>query len=526
MNGVSRSADYTHAMKVLLVDDERSIRLTLGDALEEHGHTVTRCENLALGKRALVDAAFDCVVTDLQLPDGTGIDLLSAAREGRSDASLLVITAHQSIDTAIEATKFGADYLIKPFLNEEVIARLQKIEELRNLRAELAQLRTLATGRTQIDRIVGKTKTMQDLYRTIEAIGPSDATVLITGESGTGKELAAEAIHRNSPRCDKRMIKLSCAALPDTLLEDELFGHEKGAFTDARERKMGRFELADGGSIFLDDIDDMSIQTQVKLLRVLQEREFERLGGTKTIKVNVRIITATKVDLSLLVRQGRFRDDLYFRLRVIELRLPPLRERVADLPLLIQHFIGRHGGGRPYFASAETLQRLSDYSWPGNIRELENAVMRAIAMAGSSEHLDERYLLQKPAGLGQNASDISVPTVGGTLLSPLTGSPAPAVFSEPGRASAVSAISSDAAAPAVRVPAAESTPVAPVIAAAPDAKTESNFRPLREVVEETERAYIQKALQLTGGSKTRAAELLDISRKNLWEKMRDLGINT
>ena len=513
-------------MNVLLVDDERGIRLTLGDALEEHGHTVTRCENLALGKRALIDAAFDCVVTDLQLPDGTGLDLLSAAREARSDASLLVITAHQSIDTAIEATKFGADYLIKPFLNEEVISRLQKIEELRSLRAELRELRTLATGRTQIDRIVGKTKTMQDLYRTIEAIGPSDATVLITGESGTGKELAAEAIHRNSPRCDKRMIKLSCAALPDTLLEDELFGHEKGAFTDARERKMGRFELADGGSIFLDDIDDMSVQTQVKLLRVLQEREFERLGGTKTIKVNVRIITATKVDLSLLVRQGRFRDDLYFRLRVIELRLPPLRERVADLPLLIQHFIGRHGRGRPYYASAETLQQLSEYSWPGNIRELENAVMRAIAMSGSAEQLDERYLLQKPAGLGQNAGDISVPTIGGTLLSPLTGQKAPSVSAGSSRT-----VAAGAAAPGlsdVRSEPAASSPSATSSSASADAValTNANFRPLRDIVEETERAYILKALELTGGSKTRAAELLDISRKNLWEKMRDLGINT
>ena len=280
-------------MNVLLIDDERSIRLTLGDALEDHGHAVTRCENLALGKQALKDSAFDCVVTDLQLPDGSGLDLLSAAREQKSDASLLVITAHQSIETAIEATKFGADYLVKPFLNEEVIARLQKIEELRRLRAELRELRTQVTGRSRIDRIVGKTKTMQDLYKTIEAVGPSDATVLITGESGTGKELAAEAVHRNSARCDKRLVKLSCAAFPENLLEDELFGHEKGAFTDARERKLGRFELADGGSIFLDDIDDMSLQTQVKLLRVLQEREFERLGGHEDRgKWNVRVITA------------------------------------------------------------------------------------------------------------------------------------------------------------------------------------------------------------------------------------------
>ena len=502
-------------MKVLLVDDERSIRLTLGDALEDQGHAVTRCENLALGKQALKDSAFDCVVTDLQLPDGSGLDLLSAARESKSDASLLVITAHQSIETAIEATKFGADYLIKPFLNEEVIARLQKIDELRLLRAELKELRTQATGRERIDRIVGKTKTMQDLYKTIEAIGPSDASVLITGESGTGKELAAEAIHRCSQRVDKRLIKLSCAALPDNLLEDELFGHEKGAFTDARERKAGRFELADGGSIFLDDIDDMSVQTQVKLLRVLQEREFERLGGTKTVKVNVRVITASKVDLSLLVRQGRFRDDLYFRLRVIELHLPPLRERAADLPLLIQHFIERHGRGRKYFASAETLQVMSEYSWPGNIRELENAVMRAIAMSGASEHLEARYLLQKPAGMSDGAGDVSIPSLGGTLMSPHSNA-TPAAASASGRGKPVGAAASGPAlAPAT----------VPVVPAA-ETMTEQNFRALRDVVAETERAYILRALQISGGSKTRAAELLDISRKNLWEKMRDLGIST
>jgi len=504
-------------MKVLLADDERSIRLTLGDALEDQGHTVVRCENVASAKLALRDLSFDCVVTDLQLPDGSGLDLLSAAKESSADTSLLVITAHQSIETAIEATKFGADYLVKPFLNEEVIARLQKIEELRRLRAELRELRTQVTGRHRIDRIVGKTKTMQDLYKTIEAVGPSDVTVLIAGESGTGKELAAEALHRNSTRCDKRLIKLSCAAFPQNLLEDELFGHEKGAFTDARERKLGRFELADGGSIFLDDIDDMSLQTQVKLLRVLQEREFERLGGSKTIKVNIRIITAAKVDLSLLVRQGRFRDDLYFRLRVIELQMPPLRDRVADLPLLVHHFIERHGNGRPYRVDAQTLQNMCEYSWPGNVRELENAVMRAIAMAGGQELLDERFLIQMPAGMRENADDVSIPSIGGTLMSPH--SAASSRGSDRVRGPALN--NGERTPPPVVQP--QSAPAATVPA---PAAVEERMKTLREVVAETERAYILKALQLSGGSKTRAAELLDISRKNLWEKMRDLGIST
>jgi len=514
-------------MRVLLVDDERSIRMTLGDALEEAGHQVRRCENVARGRDALNEISVDCVVTDLNLPDGSGIELLPLARERNPEASLLVITAHQSIDTAIQATKFGADYLIKPFLNEEVLARLQKIEEVRRLKAELAELKTQVIERHKIDRIVGKTPQMQELFSTIETIAPSDTTVLVTGESGTGKELVAQALHRNSPRCNKRLIKLSCAALPDNLLEDELFGHEKGAFTDAKERKPGRFEMADGGSIFLDDIDDMSVQTQVKLLRVLQEREFERLGGTKTIKIDVRVITATKTDLSLLVRQGRFRDDLYFRLRVIELRLPSLRERIADLPLLVQHFIRAHSNGRTYHVSPEALQRMGQYAWPGNIRELENAVLRAIALAGKSDILEERYLMQTPMAMRDDAGGNSTPMVGGTMLSPETAVPERTAFVRvPTPAmSAVSAPPSPPVAAADRTPvfAATDEQTAPISLAAPE-KSELHFRPLRNRVADVEKAYIQEVLIHTGGNKTRAAVMLDISRKNLWEKMRDYGL--
>ncbi|HEY3321757.1 MAG TPA: sigma-54 dependent transcriptional regulator [Planctomycetota bacterium] len=470
-------------MRVLLVDDERSIRLTLGDALEEAGHAVACCENLASARETLQLADVDCVITDLRLPDGIGLDLLPLVKERNPNAALLVITAHQTIDTAIQATKAGAEYLIKPFLNEEVIARLQKIDEMRQLKAELAELKTQVSARTRIDRMVGKTRKMQDLYNTIETIGPSDTSVLITGESGTGKELVAQALHRNSPRCSRPLIKLSCAALPENLLEDELFGHEKGAFTDARERKPGRFELADGGSIFLDDIDDMRISTQVKLLRVLQEREFERIGGTKTIKVDVRVITATKVDLSMLVQQGRFRDDLYFRLHVIELRLPSLRERPEDVPLLVQHFVKLHGGGRHYRLDPEAVARMCAYAWPGNVRELENAVLRAIAMAGPSDMLEERFLLQTPAGLQPARTAAAAAEPAPVPLTPPNGIP-------------------------------ESTLK----------EAAANFRPLRDVVSDAERVYIQQALSLTSGNRTRAAQLLGISRKNLWEKMRDLGL--
>ena len=481
-------------MRILLVDDERSIRLTLGDALEDAGHRVTRCENLAQAREALDQGALDCLVTDLRLPDGSGLELLPLAQARNPASGLLVITAHQTIETAVQATKSGADYLVKPFLNEEVLARLAKIGEVQKLKAELAELKTQVSGRFKIDRIIGKTAKMRELFKTIETIGPSDATVLITGESGTGKELAAQALHRNSPRSSRPLIKVSCAALPESLLEDELFGHERGAFTDAKERKAGRFELADGGSIFLDDIDDMPLQTQVKLLRVLQEREFERIGGTKTIKVDVRVITACKTNLGGLVQEGRFRDDLYYRLRVVVLHLLPLRERLEDVPLLLQYFIQLHGAGRSYRVPPEAVLRMCQYEWPGNVRELENAVLRAIAMAGPADLLDERHLLLAPTGLRAGAAGAPL------AAAPQSVSSAP----PPPQSQTVGS-----AAPA---------PVQAESANAPQ------IRPLRKVVADAEREYIKRVLETTGGNRTRAAELLDISRKNLWEKMRDLGL--
>ncbi len=476
-------------MKVLLVDDEPTIRMTLGDALEDAGHSVDRQERFADGKKALSSGSYDCLITDLRLPDGSGLDLIGSAATSHPGISMLVITAHQTIETAIEATKQGADYLIKPFLNEEVLAKLAKLEEVQQLRAEVARLKTEVSGRSKHGRFVGKSQRMQDLYSAIESVGPSDATVLITGESGTGKELAAQAVHNESPRSGKKLVKLSCAALPENLLEDELFGHEKGAFTDAKERKIGRFELANGGSVFLDDIDDMSLPTQVKLLRVLQERELERIGGNKTIKLDVRVIVATKIDLSLLVRQGRFRDDLFFRLNVLELRMPPLRERLDDLAVLIDHFIQIHGGGRSFDVGEETLLAMGQYSWPGNIRELEHAVMRAIAMSGKSERLEQRFLLQKPMGMTSS----SQPLLGGTLLSRPEGAEV-----ENSSASA----STDAQA--------QFDPHHP--------------RPLKEVIQEAEESYIRSVLEFTKGNRTKTAALLGISRKNLWEKMKELGL--
>ncbi len=517
-------------MKVLLVDDERSIRVTLGDALEEAGHTVVCCENAAQARELIAQAEFECVVTDLQLPDGNGIELLPLARELNPHCALLVITAHQTIETAIQATKAGADYLIKPFLNEEVVARLRNIDETRVLKAEIAQLKTQVSSRVKIDRIVGKSPRMQEIFNTIETVGPSDATVLITGESGTGKVLVAEALHRNSPRCSRPLIKVSCAALPESLLEDELFGHEKGAFADASDRKLGRFELANGGSIFLDDIDDMNLSTQMKLLRVLQEREFERVGGTKTVHVDVRVIVATKGDLSVLVQQGRFREDLCFRLRVVEVNLPPLRERREDVPLLLQHFVRLHGNGRVFEIAPQTVLRMCEYTWPGNVRELENAVLRAIALAGSSNALEERYLLQAPPGLQLSGRRPTAGTSGSYPAATPYNAPQPAMagaasggFSRMGYGARPGSAASSGNMRAVgTMPISAATSSSAFHAAVKDGTI--SHRPLREIVADAERSYIQQALVFTGGNKTRAAILLDISRKNLWEKMRDLGM--
>jgi DNA-binding NtrC family response regulator len=342
---------------------------------------------------------------------------------------------------------------------------------------------------------------MRELHELIDTVGPSDATVLIMGESGTGKELAARALHRNSPRAGKPLVKLSCAALPESLLEGELFGHEKGAFTDAKERRPGRFELADGGTIFLDDIDDMSLPTQVKLLRVLQEREFERVGGTKTVKVDVRVIVATKVDLSLLAQDGKFRDDLYFRLNVVTLRLPPLRERLEDIPALIRHFCRRHGGDRLYHVDPETLTEMAAYPWPGNVRELENAVLRAITMAGKAETLEKRHLLQAPAAMNGVSAANARQADQGRSMSLLSGM-ARQTSGNP-----------------------SSTPTGTVEAvASPSASgTEPTFRTLKEVLSEAERAHIKRVLNFTQNNRSRAAEILGISRKNLWEKMKDFG---
>ncbi len=451
-------------MRVLLADDERAIAITLADDLKRNGYDVVVANDGNEARDAFRGGRFDVVVTDINMPGVTGMELLDEVRQSDQDAQVILITGYGTIENAVDAMRKGAfDYVLKPFNNEEILEKLRKVRELNRLKTENKELRAVLGREKGLEQIVGHSDAMTRVLDRIRTVATGEARVLITGESGTGKERVARAIHDISGRREGPFVALACAAIPSTLLEDEIFGHEKGAFTDAKDRKLGRFETADGGTLFLDDIDDMPMETQVKLLRVLQEREVERLGGTKPIKVDVRVIAATKVDLSDAVDDGEFREDLYYRLNVVPIDLPPLREREGDVPLLVDHFIRRFGQDEAYSVPPEVMAELSTYRWPGNVRELENAVERAIALAGANTVLTRELLLEgalrrrKKGG----ASDAS----GGPLLT------------------------------------------------------------LREVVRESEAAAIRRVLQATEGHRANAAKILGISRKNLWEKMKEYGID-
>ncbi len=327
-------------MNVLLVDDERTIAITLRDALEEDGHDVTVAGDGLEGRRHIEDRTFDVVITDLKMPGMPGMEVLRLAKSNSPDTEVIVMTGYGTVETAVEAMKSGAyEYILKPFSNEEVVLYLRRIAAQRKLVQENRSLKE-ELGRAQsLEGLIGQSRAMREVFHTIRLVAPRNERVLVTGESGTGKELIARAIHNLSARRTMPLVAISCAAVPETLLEDTLFGHEKGAFTDAREQRLGRFEYADGGTVFLDDIDDMPLSTQVKLLRVLQEGEIERLGAQQPLEVDVRVIAATKVDLLDAVDEGRFRRDLYYRLNVVPIDLPPLRDRDDDLKLLAQFFV-------------------------------------------------------------------------------------------------------------------------------------------------------------------------------------------
>jgi DNA-binding NtrC family response regulator len=441
---------------ILIIEDEPIMRNILKNTLKKAGHETTIVEDGIKGIAAINEGDFDIIVTDIILPQGDGFKVLKWAKERKPDSSVILITGHGKVKDAVEAMKLGAsDYLTKPFSMEDLLLRIDKIIEFQELKRDYTRLQKECETIFGVERILGvspKIAAVRDLTKTVASV---DSTILIEGESGTGKEVVANAIHYSSPRRDKPFIKISCAAIPETLLESELFGYEKGAFTGAFKRKPGKFELANHGTIFLDEIGDLPQSLQVKLLRVLQEREFERIGGTENIKVDVRIICATNKDLEKEVKEGRFRDDLFYRLKVIPIFLPSLRERKEDIPLLANHFIKAYSkkmNKKVTRFSDDAMDCLMDYNFPGNVRELENIVERTIALCPNQ-------VVEKEC-------------------------------------------------------------LPPTVLRNPKKKPQERLGPLQDRIVDFEKNYIFEVLKKAKGNKTKAAEILNISRKNLWEKMK------
>jgi two-component system NtrC family response regulator/two-component system response regulator HydG len=375
--------------RVLIVDDEPNARVALRTLLADEAYELAEAGD---GEEALAlvsSFAPDAVLTDIRMPKLDGITLVRKAREAGSDAVFVMMTAYATVETAVEAMRAGAEnFLTKPLNFNAVSVVLEKALDRRRLQRNAETLRERVRDRYKFRNIVGDAPELQAVYEVIHRAAQTRATVLVLGESGTGKELIAQALHEESPRKDRPFVKVSCAALSETLLESELFGHEKGSFTGALARKEGRFELADGGTLFLDEIGEISPAIQIKLLRVLQQREFERVGGTQTLKVDVRLVAAMNRDLAGEVKIGRFREDLYYRLNVVAVTLPPLRARKGDIPALVAHFIEKYSasyGKEVKGLAPGTMNALLTHDWPGNVRELENAVERAVVLARGSE---------------------------------------------------------------------------------------------------------------------------------------------
>jgi DNA-binding NtrC family response regulator len=370
--------------RILIADDHDALRRGLSRALAAAGHEVEEAANGNQAIERLHDAQFDVVLSDLKMGGSDGLDVLRTTKTLHPSTAVILMTAFGSVHTAVEAMKSGAfDYVQKPFEIEEMEVKIEKALEMRRMRHELDYLRHTQNDIYDFDRIVGNSPALQRVLGVVRKVAKSNTTVLIRGETGTGKELIAGAIHHNSLRASRNFVKVNCAALPETLLESELFGHEKGAFTSADRQRIGRFEQADGGSLFLDEVGDMSPAIQAKILRVLQEHEFERLGGTRTQKVDVRLVTATNRDLSAMVSSGMFREDLYYRLNVVSVEMPPLRERKEDILALAMFFTKKFAGELKKKIDGidpDAQKMLLRYNWPGNIRELENSIERAILM--------------------------------------------------------------------------------------------------------------------------------------------------
>jgi DNA-binding NtrC family response regulator len=371
--------------RILVVDDESNARNALAELLREEGYGVETAADGFKGLGKFEDFSPDLVLTDLRMPGMDGLDLLRTVRKREPECAVVVMTAHGAVETAVAAMREGAaDYLAKPLNYEELSLIIERALERRRLRAEAGLLRERLSEQRRLHNIVGSSAQMLQVFETIRRVAPSRASVLITGESGTGKELVAAALVEHSTRSQRPFVKLHCAALAETLLESELFGHERGSFTGAVARRDGRFQQAEGGTLFLDEIGELTPATQVRLLRFLQEHEYQRVGGNETIKVDVRVIAATNRDLAKLVKDGKFREDLFYRLNVVTIDVPSLRARPADVPLLAMHFLRKYAAenGRDLKGfSDEALERISKHAWPGNVRELENAIERAVVVS-------------------------------------------------------------------------------------------------------------------------------------------------
>jgi two-component system response regulator AtoC len=409
----------------------------------------------------------DLVIMDVRMPELDGIEALARLKSTNPKTAVLIMTAFGSSNAAIRAMELGAfDYITKPFELDKISHSVKRVLDYQDLTAEVEVLRDEISSLVQTERIVGNSPAMQEVYKTIGKVAKADATVLITGESGTGKELVAEALHFNSNRRSGPMVKVSCAALPETLLEAELFGHEKGSFTGAMTQRRGRFEMADKGTIFLDEIGEMTVPTQTKLLRVLQERKIERIGSSLPIKVDIRIIVATNKDLQKQVEQSKFRDDLYYRLNVINIHMPPLRDRKEDIPSLVEHFLAKHrysATAQPAAISEEAIRRLMEYNWPGNVRELENVIERAVVLSRG------QIITSRELPFGDHD----------------------AVEGEEGEGEG-------------------------------DAKGDSSF--FKKSVAQFEKDLIMKALRDANGNRSKAAEMLGIYRRLLYAKIKEYGL--
>jgi DNA-binding NtrC family response regulator len=452
--------------KVLVVDDESKIREYFTEFLQNEGFEVDAAENGEVAIEKINRDFFDVVLIDLNMPKVDGMTVLKHLAEKDPDSIGIILTGYATIRNAVEAMKVGAfDYLAKPVKMEEVLMVIQRALEFRDLRRENLSLKRQLKQKYKFHNFIGDSPQMHKVFRIIEKVADTDSTVLILGESGTGKELVARALHYHSRRHEKPLIPVNCGAIPEELLESELFGHEKGAFTNAIRTRIGRFEMANGGTIFLDEVAEMSPHLQVKLLRVLQEQEFERLGGTRTIKCDVRILAATNKDLEKSVRDGTFREDLFYRLKVIPISLPPLRDRRSDIPLLVHHFLGEMAKTKKKRVKGiekEVMQGLEAYDWPGNVRELENVLERMLILS-EGEYLTTEDLPEKIAKTRTTGQIVQT------------------------------------------------------------AIPEKGFS-LSNAVNEYEKQLILNALERTGWVKNRAAKLLNMNRTTLVEKIKKQGI--